>query len=141
MKLNILKTYLPLLALIGVSSCTGDFKDINSEYANVTDGVLQADFTGLVNRLNQAQRNIIYQTDYMYQLQNNLNSDFYSGYFSTATGGWNWNNNYFMNSGWNEWIMKNQLEEAMQRYVDFEETQKNYIRMSISKAATLFSIL
>lgn len=76
MRLNILKTYLPLLALIGVSSCTSDFKDINSEYANVTDGVLQADFTGLVNRLNQAQRNIIYQTDYMYQLQNNLNSDF-----------------------------------------------------------------
>ncbi|MCL1652151.1 Susd and RagB outer membrane lipoprotein [Elizabethkingia miricola] len=142
MKLNILKTYLPLLALIGVSSCTGDFKDINSEYANVTDGVLQADFTGLVNRLNQAQRNIIYQTDYMYQLQNNLNSDFYSGYFSTATGGWNWNNNYFMNSGWNEWIMKNQLEEAMQRYVDFEETQKKlYPNVDFKGSYAVFNII
>ncbi|WJJ98673.1 SusD/RagB family nutrient-binding outer membrane lipoprotein [Elizabethkingia anophelis] len=142
MRLNILKTYLPLLALIGVSSCTSDFKDINSEYANVTDGVLQADFTGLVNRLNQAQRNIIYQTDYMYQLQNNLNSDFYSGYFSTATGGWNWNNNYFMNSGWNEWIMKNQLEEAMQRYVDFEETQKKlYPNVDFKGSYAVFNII
>lgn len=142
MKTNILKVCFSLSLCIGLSSCTNDFGDINSEYANVTNEVLQADFTGLVNRLNLAQRNIVYQTDYMYQLQNNLNADFYSGYFSTATGGWNWNNNYFMNSGWNEWIMKNQLEESMQRYVDFEQTQKKlYANVDFKGSYAVFNII
>lgn len=46
-----------------------------------------------------------------------------------------------MNSGWNEWIMKNQLEEAMQRYVDFEETQKLYPNVDFKGSYAVFNII
>lgn len=47
-----------------------------------------------------------------------------------------------MNSGWNEWIMKNQLEEAMQRYVDFEETQKKlYPNVDFKGSYAVFNII
>lgn len=140
--INIKKISIALVFCLGLVSCTDDFANINSEFSGVGDEQIRADFVGLVNPLKLAQQNFIYSTDFMYQLQVGLNADLYSGFFATANGGFGQNNsNYFMRD-WNDWIMKNQLEEAMQRAVDFHNIKlKLYPNIDFSGSESVLSIL
>lgn len=125
-------------------SCTSNFDDINSQYSGLGSEQLNADFVQLVNPLKQMQRNLAHPTDWVYQLQTNLNADMYSGLFSTATpynGGKN-NTTYFMMDGWNERIMMTQLEDVFQQIKNFTTvTEKNYPGIDFSHSLAVLQIL
>jgi len=128
-----------------VASCTDDFSEIDSKSSEgLGTEQLNADFLLLTNPMKQMQRNLQSQTNWIYQLQTNLNADMYSGLFSTATpynGGRN-NTTYFMMDGWNERVMMNQLEDVNQQYKNFKTiAAKNYAGVNFSHSLAVLSIL
>ncbi|KFF09000.1 SusD/RagB family nutrient-binding outer membrane lipoprotein [Chryseobacterium luteum] len=130
---------------LSVASCTGDFAEIDSKSSEgLGTEQLNADFLLLTNPMKQMQRNLQSQTNWIYQLQTNLNADMYSGLFSTATpynGGRN-NTTYFMMDGWNERVMMNQLEDVNQQYKNFKTIAvKNYAGVNFSHSLAVLSIL
>ncbi|RKS96361.1 SusD/RagB family nutrient-binding outer membrane lipoprotein [Chryseobacterium defluvii] len=143
-KINSKIIILSLVAALFSGSCTDDFENINSQYSGVTNEQLLADFVVLTNPLKQMQKNIQNPTNWIYQLQTNLNADMYSGLFSTATpynGGKN-NTTYFMMDGWNERIMMNQLEDVNQQYKNFfRESAEKYPGVDFSQSKAILMIL
>ncbi|HXO73662.1 MAG TPA: SusD/RagB family nutrient-binding outer membrane lipoprotein, partial [Puia sp.] len=93
-----------ILASVGLGSCTKNFKDINTDPNGIYPNQVSVDYAYLGEPLNQAQLNIYGYVDYVYQIQQNLNADIYSGYmmFSDPFYTNNQNNtNYFMIDAWN----------------------------------------
>ena len=72
--------------LLLLASCTGDFKDINTDLSGVTDEDLQIDYNEHGIRLGIIQQGIYFNYDYgkgknwPFQLTQNLNADMFSGY-------------------------------------------------------------
>lgn len=144
MKKTIQKIVLGILTFAAVTSCTDDFSDYNSQYSGLTDEQMNADFVQLVNPFKQMQRNLAHPTDWIYQLQYNLNADMYSGLFSTATaynGGTN-NTTYYMMDGWNERIMMTELEDVFQQSKTFESVaESDYEGVDFSHSIAILNIL
>src|SRR6478752_7238542 len=118
---------LTLAAMATLASCKKNFEEFNTGLSGLTDAQLNADFTKVIGPMKEVQRNLINQTNWIYQLQHNLNAAVYSGYFMSPTtyGGDN-NTNYFMKDGWNDRIMTNQLDDVMQKIKSFEAGTKVY---------------
>ncbi|WP_419801523.1 RagB/SusD family nutrient uptake outer membrane protein [Mucilaginibacter sp.] len=96
-----------LLSVIGIvlfqTSCTKDFEKYNTNRYNATDSLLKIDGEGLGTFMLPMQLSIFSTTNYLYQLQQNLNADIYSGYMMSGdpfNGGVN-NTNYGLVTGWN----------------------------------------
>ena len=90
-----------ITAIVGLSSCTGDFENINTN----PDGIPPLSIP-VESRFAQPMQSIYlnYQNrDFEYQLAQNLNCDLYSGYLEVPTpfNGNNNNSTYLMNEGWN----------------------------------------
>ena len=72
-------------ALLVLVSCTGDFKDINTDLSGITDEDLQIDYNEHGIRLGVIQQGIYFNYDYgkgknwPFQLTQNLNADMFSG--------------------------------------------------------------
>lgn len=105
-----MKWYLGIFGLLlTFTSCTGDFKDINTDLSGVTDGDLQADYNEHGIRLGIIQQGIYFNYDYgkgknwPFQLIQNLNADMFSGYMHDAKplNGGSHNSDYNMQDGWN----------------------------------------
>ncbi|SHH01063.1 Susd and RagB outer membrane lipoprotein [Chryseobacterium oranimense] len=126
MKISYIKAVsISTFMLLSAISCTSEFDKYNQEYIGGPEN-FNADFTQIVNPLKLMQRNQQSSTNWIYQLQTNLNADMYSGLFSTATpynGGRN-NTTYFIMDGWNERIMMTQLEDVF----DKSKTINNVIK-------------
>ena len=145
MKKNINTLVITAFALISLAGCTDEFENYNSQYS---DGLgseqLNGDFTLLVSPFKQMQRNLSNPTDWVYQLQSNLNADMYSGLFSTATnynGGRN-NTTYYMMDGWNERIMMAQLEDVFRQSKNFNSVaESNYANVDFSHSKSILKIL
>ncbi|MDR2859561.1 MAG: SusD/RagB family nutrient-binding outer membrane lipoprotein [Mediterranea sp.] len=95
-----------LTALLSITSCTGDFESINTD-----PNGLEPEQVLISARYYQPMASIYMNynnTNYEYQLQQNLNADLYSGYLAVPTpfGGNNNNSTYVMNQGWNEMAFK-----------------------------------
>jgi len=90
------------LGLFAISSCTKDFKAMNTNPSLITQAQAAGDFQYIGGYFPDLEENIFSTIDYVYQLQQNLNADVYSGYMMSADpfGGPN-NTNYFMKDGWN----------------------------------------
>jgi len=93
--------------LITLGSCTKNFKEYNTDETALTKEQISADYQDLGEPLKLAQLNIMSYTDWIYQLEQNLIGDIYSGYMMSATPFRNNvnNMNYFLVNGWNyyEW--------------------------------------
>ena len=67
-------------------SCTGRFKDLNTDNTGITDEDMQVDLNHLGIPLNVIQQGIYFNYDYgkgknwPYQLMQNLSADMFSGY-------------------------------------------------------------
>ena len=90
-----------ITAIVGLSSCTGDFENINTN----PDGIPPLSIP-VESRFAQPMQSIYlnYQNrDFEYQLAQNLNCDLYAGYLEVPTpfNGNNNNSTYLMNEGWN----------------------------------------
>ncbi len=99
--------YWPVLLVISAvlfqTSCTKDFEKYNTNRYNATDSLLKIDGEGLGTFMLPMQLSIFSTTNYLYQLQQNLNADIYSGYMMSGdpfNGGVN-NTNYGLVPDWN----------------------------------------
>jgi hypothetical protein len=90
-------------------SCTKNFEDINTDPYKVTEEQLSADFKIVGDPMKTALQNIyVFNPVWVFQLQQNLIGDVYSGYMMPPTpfrGNIN-NMTYFLVNGWNQfpWI-------------------------------------
>jgi hypothetical protein len=91
-----------ILGLFIISSCTKEFKNFNTNPSAVTAEQAAGDFQYIGGYLPDMQENIFSPVDYIYQIQQNLNADMFSGYMMSADNGFGPNNtNYFMRYDWN----------------------------------------
>lgn len=94
-------------SIILVSSCTKNFKEYNTNPTGLSEKQISADYQNLGEPMKQAQLNILSYTDWIYQLEQNLIGDVYSGYLMSATPFEGNSNNmtYNLVDGWNyyEW--------------------------------------
>lgn len=90
-------------------SCTGEFKDINTDQSGITDEDMKIDFNNLGIPLDIIQQGIYFNYDFgkgknwPYQLMQNLNADMFSGYmhdYKPHNGGSS-NSDYNLQNGWN----------------------------------------
>lgn len=93
-------------AMIGVTSCTDNFEQINDDPNGLNPSQVPVE-----SRFTQPMQSIylnFQNRDYEYQLQQNLNADLYSGYLANPTpfGGNNNNSTYALNDGWNNMAFK-----------------------------------
>lgn len=93
-------------AFIALAGCTGNF-----EHLNDNPNGLDASNIPVESRFTQPMQSIylnVFNRNYEYQLQQNLNADLYSGYLAnpTAFGGNNNNSTYSMQEGWNNMPFK-----------------------------------
>lgn len=144
MKISYIKTVsLSALMLFSALNCTGEFDQYNQEYIGGPEN-FNADFTQIVNPLKLMQRNQQSSTNWIYQLQTNLNADMYSGLFSTGTpynGGRN-NTTYFIMDNWNERIMMTQLEDVFDKSKTINAViRENYQGINFKGSLALAKIL
>ncbi|MDL2244773.1 SusD/RagB family nutrient-binding outer membrane lipoprotein [Parabacteroides sp. OttesenSCG-928-J18] len=101
--------YIVMLALAGFVSCTGDFKEINTDNSGMTEEQMQIDFNYLRIPLEVAQQGIYFNYDFgkgknwPFQIMQNLNADMFSGYmhdYKPHNGG-SHNTDYNLQDGWN----------------------------------------
>lgn len=103
-------------AIFLVAGCTKNFETKNTNPSGVKGDVFNADFGKIIAPMQNVQKALIHYVNWEYQLQENLNSDIYSGYMMSPTpfnGGTN-NGNYFMMDGWNEWVLDIAYDNVMQ---------------------------
>lgn len=90
-----------------LSSCTKNFKEYNTSPTGLSEKQIAADYQNLGEPMKQAQLNIESYTDWIYQLEQNLIGDVYSGFMMSATPFEGNSNNmtYDLVDGWNyyEW--------------------------------------
>ncbi|AZB19173.1 SusD/RagB family nutrient-binding outer membrane lipoprotein [Chryseobacterium indologenes] len=126
-------------------SCTSEFDKINSDYTpGLGDEQLNADFGQLVASMKLMQRGLVHYNLGVYQLQQNLNADMFSGYFATATpfNGNNFNSTYFMMDNWNERIMITQLEDVLNKKDIFKAVMdKTYPGYNFDKSLAIMDIV
>ncbi len=103
MKNNKYKPLLSLAAIVLLAGCTKNFKDYNTNPNGLSQSQIEVDYQNLGEPLKQAQYNILVNTTWIYQLQQNLNADIYSGYMMTPSAYLGNSNNatYALVDGWN----------------------------------------
>ncbi len=96
-------------------SCTGKFRDINTDKTGVSDEEMEGDFNRLGLPLSIIQQGIYFNYDYgkgknwPYQIMQNLSADMFSGYmhdYKPLNGGSN-NSDYNLQDGWNGTFWEN----------------------------------
>jgi hypothetical protein len=68
------------LGLLAISACTKEFKALNTDPSKVTQAQAAGDFQYIGGFFPDMQENIFSTIDWVYQLQQNLNADVFSGY-------------------------------------------------------------
>ncbi|MGJ7032933.1 SusD/RagB family nutrient-binding outer membrane lipoprotein [Niabella hirudinis] len=103
------------VAVLLMTGCTKDFKDLNSNPIGLTTEQADADYTLLSAFLQQAQRFIIPEDVGTYQLSENLTSDSYSGYMAAEAPFVSNSNNltYSLVDGWNASIWTSRYINVM----------------------------
>ncbi|WP_278377962.1 SusD/RagB family nutrient-binding outer membrane lipoprotein [Chryseobacterium arthrosphaerae] len=137
--------YLLMASSLFTVGCTSEFDKINSEYTpGLGDEQLNADFGQLVASMKLMQRGLVHYNLGVYQLQQNLNADMFSGYFSTSNpfNGNNFNSTYFMMDNWNERIMITQLEDVLNKKDVFKAVmEKTYPGYNFDKSLAVMDIV
>jgi SusD/RagB-like outer membrane lipoprotein len=91
-----------ILGMLAISSCTKEFQSMNTDPSKVTKTQAEGDLQYIGGFLPDMQENIASPVDYIYQIQQNLNADCFSGYMASPDYGFGPNNlNYFMRYDWN----------------------------------------
>jgi hypothetical protein len=91
------------------SACRKDYDLYNTNPNALSDADLLKDNTGAGTFIPTMQVNVFYNLldqNYIYQIQQNLNADAFSGYFCPVGFDGQFNANYNLNVGWNLWPFK-----------------------------------
>jgi hypothetical protein len=91
-----------IFGLFVMSSCTKEFNALNTNPSKVTKTQAEGDLQYIGGFFPDMEENIFSPVDYIYQIQQNLNADIFSGYMMSPDDGFGPNNtNYFMRTDWN----------------------------------------
>lgn len=103
--------------LLALNSCTKEFKALNTNPSAVTEAQAAGDFQYIGGFFPDMEENIFSTTDWVYQVQQNLNADIFSGYMMSpdSFGGPN-NTNYFMRSDWNNYAFDQAYTHIMHNW-------------------------
>ncbi|MCD9576605.1 RagB/SusD family nutrient uptake outer membrane protein [Flavobacterium soyae] len=127
MKLNKITKAAICMSLLAAVGCTGDFEDINTNPNGITPELFEQDFNHIKGGFAPMFNNIyVYTPEWVYQLQQNLNSDIWSGYMATPTGfagGIN-NTTYSLVDGWNGFIWDYAYSNVMFNAYDIAQKSK-----------------
>ena len=94
--------WLAILAVLVVTSCTKEFKVYNTNPNAVTEAQLKGDGQNVGGFFPDMETSVMRIVDWEYQVQQNLNADFFSGYMMSADAfGGNNNTTYALRSDWN----------------------------------------
>jgi len=113
-------------------SCTGRFKDLNTDKTGITDEDMQVDLNHLGIPLNVIQQGIYFNYDYgkgknwPYQLMQNLSADMFSGYmhdYKPLNGG-SHNSDYNLQDGWNGTLWENTYAYIMPQIKRLEDSTR-----------------
>ena len=109
--------YFGAMAIVSISSCTKEFNAFNTNPSKITKQQAQGDFQYIGGFFPDMQENIFSTVDYIYQLQQNLNADVYSGYMMSPDpfGGPN-NTNYYMKTNWNTTTFDQAYQHVMNNW-------------------------
>jgi hypothetical protein len=127
MKLNTIKRTAICLSLFTAFSCTDNFEDINSNPYGATDALLEQDFNNIKSLYGPIFNNIIVLDPvWMYQVQQGLQGDIWSGYMSTPTGfaGGSNNTTYNLIDGWNGFAWSAAYSNIMANTLKLEQRTK-----------------
>jgi len=113
------------LGILAISSCTKDFKGLNTNPSKVTVAQAAGDFQYIGGFFPDMQEGIFNTIDWNYQLQQNLNADVFSGYMMSADpfGGPN-NTNYFMKTGWNSYTFDDAYNSVMNDWLKVKQSAR-----------------
>ncbi|MGJ5641708.1 RagB/SusD family nutrient uptake outer membrane protein [Formosa sp. S-31] len=104
---HLFKYTLASVVAIGLTNCTGDFEDINTNPYGISQESLTQQNNHIGSRFSPLFSNVIrVEPAWNYQLQQNLNADVFSGYMTAPTpfaGNIN-NQTYALVNGWNGFI-------------------------------------
>jgi hypothetical protein len=127
MKLNTIKRTAICISLLAAVGCTGDFEDINTNPNGITPELFEQDFNHIKGGFAPMFNNIqVLTPEWVYQLQQGLNSDIWSGYMATPTGfagGIN-NTTYSLVDGWNGFIWDYAYSNVMFNAYDIAQKSK-----------------
>jgi hypothetical protein len=127
MILNKIKTTAFCASLLIAVGCTGDFEALNKNPEGFTNEQLKQDFNDIKSPLASTFTGIFNTTHWKYQLQQNLNSDIWSGYMATPTpfkGAAGDNSNYNYVNGWNGFIWDLAYTDVMANTFQIERLAK-----------------
>lgn len=126
-KYNIKKAFCCLSLVITAAGCTGDFETINQNPQGATDELLAQDFGNITGPM-KVVFNGVWKQDpvWMYQVQQNLQGDIWSGYMATPTGfaGGSNNTQYNLISGWNGFAWEIAYVDVMSNLLKVEHQTK-----------------
>ena len=120
-----------IIGVISVS-CTGRFKDLNTDKTGITDENMQVDLNHLGIPLDVIQQGIYFNYDYgkgknwPYQLMQNLRADMFSGYmhdYKPLNGG-SHNSDYNLQDGWNGTLWENTYAYIMPQIKRLEDSTR-----------------
>ena len=115
------------MSLLTAMGCTGDFEDINTNPNGITPELFEQDFNHIKGGFAPMFNNIqVLTPEWVYQLQQGLNCDIWSGYMSTPTGfagGIN-NTTYSLVDGWNGFIWDYAYSNVMFNAYDIAQKSK-----------------
>lgn len=115
------------MSLLAAMGCTGDFEDINTNPNGITPELFEQDFNHIKGGFAPMFNNIqVLTPEWVYQLQQGLNCDIWSGYMSTPTGfagGIN-NTTYSLVDGWNGFIWDYAYSNVMFNAYDIAQKSK-----------------
>lgn len=120
-----------IIGVISVS-CTGRFKDLNTDKAGITDENMQVDLNHLGIPLDVIQQGIYFNYDYgkgknwPYQLMQNLSADMFSGYmhdYKPLNSG-SHNSDYNLQDGWNGTLWENTYAYIMPQIKRLEDSTR-----------------
>jgi hypothetical protein len=111
-----------VLCLLVISSCTKDFKGLNTDPSKVTQAQAAGDFAYLGGYFPDMEQNIFSTADYNYQYQQSLNADAFSGYMMSPDGTFGLcNYNYFMLPSWNQTTFDLGFQHVMPNWKNVEQ--------------------
>lgn len=115
------------MSLLAAMGCTGDFEDINTNPNGITPELFEQDFNHIKGGFAPMFNNIqVLTPEWVYQLQQGLNCDIWSGYMATPTGfagGIN-NTTYSLVDGWNGFIWDYAYSNVMFNAYDIAQKSK-----------------
>jgi hypothetical protein len=105
------------VCLILISACTKEFKEFNTDPSKVTSQQALGDLQNIGAFFPDMEQNIVSDVDYIYQYQQSLNADAFSGYEMSPDPGFGaCNYNYTMVPGWNQTTFDQGFQHIMQNW-------------------------